>query len=236
MPTNLDSFYSNKFRQSSTTQLETVLCIVEGGDELSFIKKIYEIHNSSITCSKFLHNKIKLSYGRGLIGWQGNTPTQKHTNKQKCNFQGGDLSNKKAPYPILESLNNEDLSLYKAIIVIYDKDRDINNIVRMKSKQILENHSQYILYISAPCFERESITFFNNIDIDKYIIKNYKIIEGSQCKWYKQNYQNLLRLNPIGNCRKLSTLIPLLTHQQILSPTINSKIKNLISFIHTNIT
>ena len=139
MANNLDSFYANKFENQSIIKSDKILCILEGGDELSFIKRVYEVFNEAIDCHDFVNNKIKLSYGRGIIEWQGNTLELRNKNRQKCNFQGGDLylnnDKVKAPLPILASLYNEDLDIYKAIIVMFDKDRDVaNSIPKIKLK------------------------------------------------------------------------------------------------------
>ena len=69
MATNLDSFYSDKIEMKITIPLDKILCILEGGDELSFIKKVYEVYNQTIECQDFVNNKIKLSYGKNFIEW-----------------------------------------------------------------------------------------------------------------------------------------------------------------------
>jgi len=233
MANNLDSFFADKFEHKSSIKSDKILCILEGGDELSFVKRVYEVYNDSIECQDFVAHKIKLSYGRGIIEWQGNTVELREKNKEKCNFQGGDTK-EKAPLPILTSLKNEDLEIYKAIIVMFDKDRDINNKVEKESIEILERYSNKILFLSNPCFEKESITFFENRDILNFINNEYSIIDGSKCRWYKSNYGKLLQFNPIGNKKKLSTIIPLLTQHHFELDSINRKMKNLISFICRN--
>lgn len=163
MANNLDSFFPDINTRQVVTQFDTILCIVEGGDELSFIKRVYAVYNNPIECQEFVNNKIKLSYGRNNIEWQGNTPKLKIKNQEKCNFQGGDLyggeEKVKAPLPILESILNEDLELYPAIIVMFDKDRDLDDIVELKSQELLKDYFNNILFLSRPCFEKESMTF-----------------------------------------------------------------------------
>ena len=230
MSNSLDSFYEDKFDNQSQTTINQVLCIIEGGDELSFIKKVYEIYTSEIECEDFLRNKIKLSYGMQNIEWQGNTVELKVKNREKCNFQGGDYQSK-APLPILESLYNEDLALYKAIIVMFDKDRDSNNLVENKAREKLEDINSKILFLSFPCFEKESMIFFMNDKVKNYINDKYQIIDNSTCRWYKQNYAKCLQFNPISNARRLDTLIKKLEKIHLEQSNINLEMRKLIDFI-----
>ena len=239
MANNLDSFFPNINNTQVITQYDKILCIIEGGDELSFIKRVYEVYNNSIECQDFVNNKIKLSYGMEIIEWQGNTHELKDKSREKCNFQGGDLysgdDKVKAPLPILESLYNEDLELYKAIIVMFDKDRDVDNIVEIKSRERLSDYSNNILFLSNPCFEKESMTFFMNEEIQNFIDTYYVIIEGSSCRWYKQNYGKCIKLNPIKNAKKLSTVIEKLEKKHIEDSNIDVQMSKLINFIKINI-
>ena len=234
MANNLDSFFADKFEHESTFKSDKILCILEGGDELSFVKRVYEVYNGSIECQNFVVHKIKLSYGQGIVEWQGNTVELRKKSKEKCNFQGGDTK-EKAPLPILASLNNEDLEIYKAIIVMFDKDRDIDDRVEKESIEILKKYSNQILFLSNPCFEKESITFFKNRDILEFIHDNYSTIDGSTCRWYKSNYGKLLQFNPIGNKKKLSTVIPILEKKHFESEEIDVNMQKLIDFIRTNL-
>jgi hypothetical protein len=240
MPNSLDAFFVDKVEHEISTiaPINKVLCILEGGDELSFIKKVYEIYNDDIECQSFVNDKIKLSYGMNLIEWQGNTFELKDKSKEKCNFQGGDLYSAddrvKAPLPILESLINEDIELYKAVIVMFDKDRDIDNVVEIKSRERLEDSFKNILFLSTPCFEKESITFFMNEKIKEYIIDNYSVIDDSSCLWYKQNYNKCLAFNRVKNAQKLSTMIDKLDKNHLENSSIDEDISKLINFIKIN--
>lgn len=240
MSHSLDSFFADKVENEiiEIPPINKVLCILEGGDELSFIKKIYEIYNEPIECQDFVNSKIKLSYGMNLIEWQGNTQELKDKSKEKCNFQGGDLysgdDRVKAPLPILESLINEDIELYKAVIVMFDKDRDVDNIVEIKSRERLEDAFKNILFLSRPCFEKESMTFFMNEKIKEYISVNYSILEGSACLWYKQNYNKCLAFNRVRNAQKLSEVIYYLEKSYLENPKIDSEMFKLINFIKIN--
>jgi len=240
MPHSLDSFFADKVehKRREITRINKVLCILEGGDELSFVKKVYEIYNDDIECQDFVNDKIKLSYGMNLIEWQGNTSKLKDKSKEKCNFQGGDLysgdDRVKAPLPILESLINEDIELYKAIIVMFDKDRDMNNEVEDKAREKLETITNNILFLSTPCFEKESMTFFMNKKIKEYIIDNYSVIDDSSCLWYKQNYNKCLAFNRVKNAQKLSTMIDKLDKNHLENSSIDEDISKLIHFIKIN--
>jgi len=234
MPNNLDSFFPNKFDNQPQSKIDKILCIVEGGDELSFIKRVYEVYNHSIECQNFITDKIKLSYGRSIIEWQGKTQNEKNKSRRNCNFQGGDYQ-EKAPLPILASLNNEDLELYRAIIVMFDKDRDIDNKVEIESLEILEEYSEKIVFLSKPCFEKESITFFKNKEIEKFIQESYSIIDNSKCRWYKNNYGKILQFNPIKNKKKPSTIIPILDKSHFELESICKEMKKLVNFINSNL-
>jgi len=240
MSNNLDNFFADKAEHeiSTTPPINKVLCIIEGGDELSFIKKVYEVYNQPIECQDFVNHKIKLSYGMEIIEWQGNTYELKAKSREKCNFQGGDLYSGddkiEAPLPILESLFNEDIELYKAIIVMFDKDRDIDNIVEIKSRERLAEYSNKILFLSNPCFEKESMTFFMNEEIQNFIDISYEIIEGSFCKWYKRNYGKCLAFNRVRNAQKLSEVLYYLEKIHLENPQIDEEMSKLIDFIKIN--
>ncbi|MFK5975903.1 MAG: hypothetical protein QM493_05300 [Sulfurovum sp.] len=231
MANNLDSFFPNINNTQVITQYDKILCIIEGGDELSFIKRVYEVYNNSIECQDFVNNKIKLSYGMEIIEWQGNTHELKAKSREKCNFQGGDTQEGYAPKPILHSLNNEDLELYPAIIVMFDKDRDIDDLVEREAREILQEYSNKVLFLSSPCFEKESMTFFMNEKIKKYISDNYSIIDGSSCLWFKRNYSNCISFNPIKNAKKLTTMIDKLEKAYLENSNIDIEMSNLIKFI-----
>lgn len=235
MANNLDSFYTHKFENQTIIQSSKILCILEGGDELSFIKRVYEVFNQIIACQEFVNKKIKLSYGKSIIEWQGNTLELREVSKKKCNFQGGDTQEGKVPLPILASLNNEDLEIYKAIIVMFDKDRDSNNEVELQANEILNTYPIQILFLSNPCFEKETITFFDNENIQKHIKDKYEIINDSKCQWYKSNYGELLKLNPIKNKKKLATIIPILEKSYFEEESINENMKKLITFLQLHL-
>ena len=236
MSNSLDNFFADKIEHEIATipPINKVLCILEGGDELSFIKKVYEVYNDDIECQDFVNNKIKLSYGKGLVEWQGNDSQSQEKNSKVCNFKGGHNEDGYAPLPILASLNNEDLDIYTAIIVMFDKDRDFNNIVELKSKEILEEYSKKILFISNPCFEKETITFFDNEKVKEFIEENYETINKPKCQWYKQNYGRILKLNPIKRSQNLSQLINILEKIHLENPQIDEDMSKLINFIKIN--
>ncbi len=237
MSNSLDAFFEDKVAHeiASIPKIDKVLCILEGGDELSFIKKVYEVYNQSIECQVFFNHKIKLSYGSNIIEWQGETAELRAKSKKICNFRGGDTQEGKAPEPILRALLNEDLELYKAIIVMFDKDRDFDNIVEIKSKEILEDCSTKILFLSNPCFEKETITFFDNAKVQKFIEENYETVNKPRCQWYKQNYGRVLKLNPIKRAQNLSHVLDTLEQKYLEDTKINDLMAQLIDFIKINI-
>ena len=47
----LDTLYSDK---TELSQIDKVLCILEGKSELNFIKKVYELNKSLISCNDFM--------------------------------------------------------------------------------------------------------------------------------------------------------------------------------------
>jgi len=232
---SLDSFFTDKIENTTSTQSNKILCIVEGGDELSFVKRVYEIYHHPIECQEFVETKIKLSYGKNMIVWQGNSPKLISSNKQKCNFQGGDNLEGKAPKPILESLYHEDLELYPAVIVLFDNDRDFGQNVEKKAMQILETHPNSILFVSKPCFEKETIAFFENEAIVRFIEAHYEATNKPPCQWYKHHYGKILKINPIGNAQNLSGVLRLLSQSHLEKSSVNRQMDRLIHFIQTKI-
>ena len=123
-----------------------ILCILEGQLELRYIYKLFQLNGYKNKCNQFDTDCIKLSWG--------------NTKKiRKCNFEGGDIKDFPTPTPALESLNKEvdNLWLYEYIIVLFDLDRDVNNIV--ESKIIDKNIPSLILLASDPCFESTLIDY-----------------------------------------------------------------------------
>ncbi len=199
-----------------------ILCIIEGKDELNFVKKVYELYNSNILCETFLEEKIELSWGKAPIFWR---------NIRKCSFQGGTLAGCLVPQPILESFEQHDLEDYKGIIVIFDEDCDINNEIQTISTSILNSYN-HCLFVSKICFEKESTTLLQNDDTENYITQNYQILNDSLCKWYKSNFTNLPKKNYFKRVQSLEKLIEMLRLEDIENESL--EIYRLIDFVHRN--
>ena len=221
----IESLYEDKQEVS----IDKMLCILEGQDELNFVKKVYELYNQEINCQKFIDNKIELSWGKESIVWR---------NIEKCKFQGGNIIGCPVPYPVLESLyNNDNLENYKAVLIMFDKDCDRNNKVENSSKEILKNLNNYI-FTSNPCFEKVTIDFISTNEIRSYIDNNYQIIDYSKCRWYKNHFANLPKSNLPQHkriFRRVNSLESLINHLKIEDIEDESvELKNCIFFIKSN--
>ena len=202
---DIESLYSDKLAHELDVLKDKVLCIVEGKDELSFVKKVYELNHTSINCEAFLTDKIELSWGKEPIFWR---------NIKKCNFQGGNLSECPVPMPVLESLNAHDLETYEAIFVMFDGDCDTNNFLKSNSETLLSAYNHYI-FISDICFEKVAMEFVQNSETKEYISQNYKIIEDSLCKWYKNSYGAIPKSNYFRRVQSLERVIDILRLEDI---------------------
>lgn len=219
---NIDSLYEDKIINDTVT-VDKVLCIFEGKDELTFTKRVYELYNHPIACRDFLDKKIELSWGK--------EPIFLH-NIDKCNFQGGSLIGCPVPMPVLESLNFNDLEIYKAILVIFDNDCDTNKFVENKANTILEKYNAYIS-ISDICFEKIAMEFIKSKTSDVYIDENYTIIDNSKCKWYKDNYGNIPKTEYFRRVQSLQKVVTMLRLEDIENQ--NLSLAECIEFIKNNI-
>jgi len=231
----IESLFSDK---QDLIEIDKIFCILEGQDELSFVKKVYELNYQEINCQEFISNKIELSWGKKAISWN---------NLEECKFQGGHMTGCPVPYPVLESLHNSDIEDYKAILIMFDKDRDTTNEVENQSKDILESFNNYI-FISNPCFEKVAIDFIKTEEIKQYIKDNYKIqyfyndsgevVKYSKCDWYKNNLAKLPKSTLpqekkiFKRAHKLDKLIGYLRLEDIEDESI--ELKDCISFIKSN--
>jgi len=208
------------FRNQNEYKINKIFCILEGRDELLFIKRLYELEFGGITCSNFLENKIELQWGKNT----------KWINKNKCNFQGGNLKECKTPNGVLEALNNSNYFLYEGLIIMFDKDCDINNYVENEIKNILNNFN-YIYYLSNPCFEKEILLIVKNEDTLSYIEDNYYEIDHSKCKWYKQNFNRVPKNEKYKLYQNCESIVVNLDDVDVN----NSFAKNIKSFIKRNL-
>lgn len=219
---DIDSLYEDK-TINDVVHIDKVLCIFEGKDELTFTKKIYELFNQPIACRAFLDKRIELSWGKDPIFWK---------NIDKCNFQGGNLTGCPVPMPVLESLNASDLEIYKAILVVFDSDCDINQFVENTAKAILVDCNYYI-FVSDICFEKTAMEFIKNETTDGYINTNYTVIDDSKCKWYKDNYGNIPKVEYFRRVQSLEKVIKILRLEDI--ENLNLSLNDCIKFIKNNI-
>ncbi|MEA3315993.1 MAG: hypothetical protein U9Q30_09075 [Campylobacterota bacterium] len=224
MNLNIEDIFNDK---KNTFTINKVLCIVEGKDELTMLKTIYETWNdTNIDCSKFCNDIIELSYGKSNIRW---------INESKCNFQGGDIDGCKVPNTILEALYKEDLDLYYAIIVMFDSDCDVGDIVKNNSTKILSKYNSKII-ISNPCFEKHLISIIKKpIDTDEYINSNYEIINDSKCKWFKSNFSKVPRLNKFKKVLTTEKLFTKINKDDLTNTNIDEELKELIDFAKSSL-
>lgn len=213
-------FFKDKLEPPKIKPIDKVLCIIEGQSELLFIKKVYELEKSlKIDCLPFLTTVIEMSWGKAPIHWH---------DKANCKFQGGNVQGALTPQPVLESLYNENIDYYKAVLVMFDADADQENQVYQAATQKLKSKSAYILYAN-PCFEKEMLCLTFNQDSQAYIEQNYQIVKNSKCRWYKQNWQHIPKETRFHKSKSSDTLFPLLTLEDLEGK--NSKIDGLVDFI-----
>ncbi len=219
MNLNIEDIFNDKQNDFITNK---VLCIVEGKDELVILKRIFEIWNNiDMNCSKFCQDIIELSYGKSNIKW---------LKKDECNFQGGRIDGCKVPNTILEALYKEDLDLYYAIIVMFDSDCDVGDIVKNNSMTILNDYNSKIM-ISNPCFEKHLISIIKeSTTTDKYINSNYTIINNSKCKWFKSNFSKVPRLNKFKRILTTDKLFTNINKNDLTNTNIDKELIELINF------
>lgn len=73
-----------------------------------------------------------------------------------------------------------------------------------------------------------------NEEIEQFINTSYQMIEDSSCRWYKRNYGKCIKLNPIKNAKRLSTVIEKLNKIYLENSEISIEMQELISFIRVN--
>lgn len=214
------SFFKDKLEPPKIKPIDKVLCIIEGQSELLFIKKVYELEKSlKIDCLPFLTTVIEMSWGKAPIHWH---------DKANCKFQGGNVQGALTPQPVLESLYNENIDYYKAVLVMFDADADQENQVYQAAMQKLKSKSTYILY-ATPCFEKEMLSLTFNQDSQAYIEQNYQIVKNSKCRWYKQNWQHIPKQTRFHQSKSSDSLLAFLKPEDLQGK--NSKIDGLVEFI-----
>jgi hypothetical protein len=218
-----DEYYSDKKDENRLEGIDKILCILEGKDELIFLKKIYECYNSNIQCFEFMNDKVKVSWGKEPIYPDEN-----------CNFQGGNRPGCPVPRPAIESLKFEEdsLALYKGIIIMFDKDCDVDDEVEEKIMKIIKENNlneTSVICLSNPCLEKEAIVFFQTTETLSFISSYYREIDGSKCKWYKQNYAHLPKKDRFRSVQSLESLFNKLDKEACESVT--GKLKEVIEFV-----
>ena len=153
---------------------------------------------------------------------------------EKCNFQGGNRPGCTVPRPAIESLKFEEdsLALYKGIIIIFDKDCDVDDEVGVKIMEIIKAknlNQNSVICLSDPCLEKEAIVFFQTNDTWSFLCSNYREIDGSKCKWYKQNYAQLPKKGRFRSVQSLESLFYKLDKEACESVT--GKLKEVIEFV-----
>ena len=83
-----------------------------------------------------MSDKVKVSWGKEPI-----------YPDEKCNFQGGNRPGCTVPRPAIESLKFEEdsLALYKGIIIMFDKDCDVDDEVEEKIMKIIKENNWNLL-------------------------------------------------------------------------------------------
>ena len=186
-----DSLYRKE--GAAKAHIDKILCILEGRDELIFVKRICEIIlDKNISCENLL-KKIKLSWGKYYTDSDGHRV--RWIDKGKCNFQGGNIRGCKTPKPALEALNEalEDAT-YEGLVIMFDKDCDENEETEKEILNILKDklngNSGYIFYASDPCLEKEVLIIVKDDETENYIDSHYRIINNSRCEWFKREFRN----------------------------------------------
>lgn len=214
-----DAFFTDKI--DHTTKLNKILCIIEGKSEINFVKKIYDLTKEEIDIDFFINHKIKLSWGKDdIISYS--------------TFQGGSLPSCLVPMPVIESLEKEDLDLYDAVIIMFDKDKDQDNYVENYSKHFVQDYENFFL-LSSPCFEHTSFYLCEADNTFLYISNNYQIIDDSLCNWYKKNYSKIPKNRRFKYCQSLKNMIKTIKLED-LEQCNNTTIKDFFSFLEKNFT
>jgi len=176
-------YLTSQFKPNTAPiNIKKIFCILEGKDELLFVKKLYELNFGTVECEVFTKDKIALQWGKEKTILSDNI---------NCTFQGGNLTSCLTPIPVLEALTNSNFSIYDGLIMMYDKDCDEENYVKEQIETILRDKFDYIAYISNPCFEKEVLMIVKDNNTKQYIDTNYQIIDDSKCLWFKRNFAKI---------------------------------------------
>ena len=217
-------YFQDKIDLPKSADINKVLCIIEGKSELLFIKKTHDLHSKyEISSTEFIAEYIELSWGKNPINW---------FNKEKLNFQGGNIQGSLTPMPVLESLYKENIAYYKAVLIMFDADLDEESLVYNESKQLLTGSKSLIFY-ADPCFEKEVIALTFNDQSQIYIDQNYQVLDGSKCRWYKKNWKSIPKENRFLKSQSGESLLKYLKKDDLRGK--NPKVDKLVNFILENI-
>lgn len=228
----MDTLKKLKITTKKQQYINKVLCVIEGKSELYFLKTMDNLilqRQEKISCVEYTTEKVQVAWGKDELNIT-----------DECDFRGGSLPQSKVPYPALEAIYKyTKIKEYKAIIVMFDKDEDADN-VEQKIKDILEQNTNdnFLLIVSNPCFEAICYTLMYNKDtidhVEKYIDENYSEINSSKCKWYKQNKQKILQLankKGFAGIQKILKIFDKLVKDDILkNDCLDTLLKQLIEF------
>jgi len=229
----LDSLLPNRPLPENTPRKNKILCIIEGDTEFRYITKIFKLNgyiNSSQQkdCFHLSENHIKIAWGKKFTP---NINIVKET-KRGCTFEGGNSGNEILPFQAVSAFEmyKSDLSIFDAVIVLFDADKDKNNQVQEYFEKALLNITiNNTLIVSDPCFESSLIDYCTCNECRSTVdtLTNTQV----PCDKFKNNLRNL-------QCFKISKtangFIQNMDQQNLISlSTTNSKLNTINYLIST---
>lgn len=216
-------FFLDKLHDDEEEIDSKILCILEGNDELEFVKKTYSLFfDKAISHEGFVDDVIELSWGKNPIKWTS-----------AIGFQGGSLPGARAPLPVLEALESKNLNAYKAILVMFDADLDDNAYVYGEAgSKLNEAGAAHYIFYSEPCVEAELLKLIVNSDGQDLIIKQQTEVSGANCFWYKSSWQSLPKKTKFSSTQSPSSLLKRLNKEDYIDT--HQKIKKLSCFVMEN--
>lgn len=228
---DLNSLKPNRPKEESPSFQKKILCILEGEFELRYIVKIFKLYGYEKDCFELSEKLIK-------VAWCDKLPKNVNIVTKKgslCKFDGGGTCKGSAvPTPAIKAFEMyaKDLSIFDAILVFFDGDKDKDNEVEnyfIDSFKILGLTN--FLLVSMPCFESTLIDYctcekcretMNNIEEER-----------KPCSKYKNNFAKLQCF--IGAKNLVSTLsihqIDSLKEKTSKLNSVNTIIKNYLGKI-----
>lgn len=219
-----------KSLKTSTTKasnIDKVLCILEGKLELNLIYKLYELLGYSRCCDELSKDKIKVAWGKSPVIINN------------CNFNGGNQPNLKTPKPATEAFKfyKNKINKFNAVVVLFDGDLDNNSEVENFFKTQLPSVSiDNLLIVSQPCFEKTLIDFCTCGNCLTQVM-SFPSIPTSKCKKYKSKFSSLncfrkfTNSNIVNRCVNSDSLVENLDSSNISSLSKTSSLFKLNSII-----